>query len=121
MAKKYLSFLLICLLVTGCQGLAIKEPLITPPEILRTVAFTMPNRVSHNMNSGESFKVVLGLSINENGKVDNIIVKKSSGNQHLDRQALRQARGIEFKAATKDNKFIRSFATLPIIYNRSQN
>ena len=121
MAKKYLLFLLICVLTTGCQGLAVKEPVITPPEVLRTVAFTIPDRVSQNMNSEESFEVVLGLSINENGKVDNIIVKKSSGNRYLDRQALRQARGIEFKAATKGNKFIRSVATLPIIYNSSQN
>ncbi|WP_413786351.1 energy transducer TonB [Psychrobacter immobilis] len=116
MTMKYIPLIFLFAFMTGCQSLPHTEPVIRAPEILQSVSFNLPNQILRRVPSKESYMVILLLSIDKHGTVDSINIKKSSGYKSIDRHAMRQARQMTFKAATKDNKFVRSNVTLPITY-----
>ena len=116
MTMKYIPLIFLFAFMTGCQSLPQREPVIVPPTVMRSVNFILPSQTSRMMNHGESFNLVLKLNINKKGTVDRSSIQKSSGNRHLDRKAMMQARRMIFNAATEDGKFVKSTATLPITY-----
>ncbi|MGO2340363.1 MAG: energy transducer TonB [Psychrobacter sp.] len=114
--KKTLPLVLLFAFMIGCQSLPQREPVIVPPTVMRSVDFTLPSQASRRMNFGESVDLILKLNINKKGTVDRASIQKSSGNRHLDRKAIIQARKMIFHAATEDGKFIESTVSLPIVY-----
>lgn len=112
---------LICayVLLSGCQSLAVREPVIRPPEVLRQAEFKIPDRARRVLGSNMEYSVVLHILIDKYGNISSISIAKSSGNISLDRQAKRDAMSMQFTAGTKDNKFVVSTVTLPISYKIS--
>lgn len=113
---KLLPFIFVCILLSGCQSLTVKESVVKPAEVLRHAQFTVPYKATRQLRSGIEYQVVLSILIDQSGKINSISVTKSSGNSALDRSAIRDARSMVFKAGTRDNKFIVSKAILPITY-----
>lgn len=113
---KLLPFIFTGILLSGCQSLAIREPVIKPAEILRQPQFTVPHRAARRLKAGEEYEVVLSILINKSGQISSISVTESSGVVSLDLRALRDARKMIFKAGTKDNEFITTKVTVPITY-----
>ena len=113
---KLLPFIFAGILISGCQSLAIREPVIKPAEILRQPQFTVPHRAARRLHSGTEYQVILSMLIDKSGKINSISVAKSSGIKSLDRGALLDARKMVFRAGTRDNKFIATKVTLPISY-----
>lgn len=118
MMMKVLPPMFLLVFVTGCQSVPNREPVIVPPTVKQAVSLnlSLDHRALRSIDTPGTYKVILELTINKRGKVDNIIVKKSSGHRYLDKKATIQAREMIFYAATKDGKFVKSTAILPIVY-----
>ena len=119
--KKTLPFLLLFAFMTGCQSLPQREPVIVPPTVMRSVSFHPSRRTLQKIKPAGIYQISLDLSIDKYGKVDNIRIKKSSGNELLDKYSTRRAKRIIFHAATEDGEFVQSTATLPITYEISED
>lgn len=77
---------------------------------------SFPSRAERGTSSGDTFTVLLTLSVNKQGGIDSVSLAQSSGNTALDKEALRQVKTGRFVPFTKDGAAVAGSVTLPIAY-----
>ena len=70
----------------------------------------------NTMSTGDNLTLLLYGSIDKQGKITRIQVKKSSGNQCLDENAIRQLRSGRMKPVMVKGKAVMASFSLPIIF-----
>ena len=73
----------------------------------------------NTMSTGDKLTLLLYGSIDKQGKITRVQVKKSSGNQCLDENAIRQVRSGRMKPVMVKGKAVMASFSLPIIFTVS--
>jgi len=70
----------------------------------------------NTVSTGDKLTLLLDGSVDKQGKITRVQVKKSSGNQCLDENAIRQVRSGRMKPVMFKGKAVRASFSLPIIF-----
>ena len=70
----------------------------------------------NTVSTGDKLTLLLDGSVDKQGKITRVQVKKSSGNQCLDENAIRQVRSGRMKPVMVKGKAVRASFSLPIIF-----
>ena len=101
--------------VTGEVSSWGSAPEITNPEEVEQVLMR-EYRASGLMEQGVEGTTIVWMFVNERGRVEDVRIGTSSGNEAVDQAALRVARVYRFKPALRRNKPVPRWIGLPITF-----
>jgi len=77
---------------------------------------TRPRYPPVAIRRGYQGTVVVSFTINENGRVENLLVAESSGHRILDRAAIKAVRGWVFNSQSQSNKDVNTLFEVPVTF-----
>ena len=76
--------------------------------------FRMGSHCLNTVSTGANRTILLGVLVDQQGKITSLQVKKSSGNRCLDRSAIQQAKSGRIKPVMVEGQAVRASFSLPI-------
>jgi len=81
-----------------------------------TPKFSIPDSVLRVARKGDTFNVLLKVTVDKQGRVSSVVVARKSGNIIVDKEAARQMKSARFKPFTKNGVPVVGIVTLPVAY-----
>ena len=78
--------------------------------------FRTASHCRHTISKGTKLNILLNVSVDKQGKITDVQIKKSSGSSCLDRSAIQQAKYGQMKPFMIKGKAVRARVSLPITY-----
>ena len=85
-------------------------------QMTNTPKFSIPDSVLRVAEKGDTFNVLLEVTVDKQGRVSSVVLSRKSGNTIVDKAAIRKMRSARFKPFTKNGVPVVGIVTLPVAY-----
>ena len=76
----------------------------------------MPHSITQHLEPGEQLTVLLKLTVDKQGKITQVDIAESSGNNRFDRAAQKQIRSGRFRPFTQNGTPVKGIVIIPMTY-----
>ena len=83
-------------------------------EMIKTPRFSVPASVLRRAKTGDTFNVLLKVTVDKQGRVSDVLLVGESGNNIVDKEAVRKMRSARFRPFTKNGVPVVGVVTLPV-------
>ena len=77
---------------------------------------TLPHSITQHLEPGEQLTVLLKLTVDKQGKITQVDIAESSGNNRFDRAAQKQIRSGRFRPFTQNGTPVKGIVIIPMTY-----
>ena len=77
---------------------------------------TLPHSITQHLEPGEQLTVLLKLTVDKQGKITQVDIAESSGNNRFDRTAQKQIRSGRFRPFTQNGTPVKGIVIIPMTY-----
>ena len=86
-------------------------------EMIKTPRFSVPDSVLRRAKTGDTFNVLLKVTVDKQGRVSDVLLVGKSGNSIVDKEAVKKMHSARFRPFTKNGVPVVGNVTLPVTYN----
>ena len=83
-------------------------------KMIKTPRFSVPASVLRRAKTGDTFNVLLKVTVDKQGRVSDVLLVGESGNNIVDKEAVRKMRSARFRPFTKNGVPVVGVVTLPV-------